>query len=104
MEGGHPGRTGPSVTSAVEEEFRSEHEPALTPLRLMEGLSARECLYKRAPAPLPAQVRHTEQVVNENVMKEKDLVISKTNLSIKLSSMYTTQHMYLICEQILLVL
>lgn len=91
MEGGHPGRTGPSVTSAVEEEFRSEHGPALTPLRLMEGLSARECLYKRAPAPLPAQVRHTEQVVNENVMiKDEDLGISKTNLSIKLYSMYTT--------------
>lgn len=89
MEAGHPGRTGPSVTSAVEEEFRSEHGPALTPLRLMEGLSVRECLFKRAPATLPAQVRYTEQVANENMMREEDHGISKTNLSIASSSIYT---------------
>lgn len=65
MEGGHPGRIGQSVISAVGEEFRSGHGPALTPLRLMEELSVKECLFRRAPAPLRAQVRDTEQLTCE---------------------------------------
>lgn len=70
MEGGHPGRTGQSVMSAVGEEFRSGHGHALTPLRLMEGLSVKECLFRRAPAPLLAQVRDAEQLCDEMARSE----------------------------------
>ncbi|KAL0162953.1 hypothetical protein M9458_042349, partial [Cirrhinus mrigala] len=50
------------VTSAVGEEFRNGHGPALTPLRLMAGLSVKACPFRRAPAPHHAQVRDAEHL------------------------------------------